>query len=368
MTTRTVHSASGAYDVVVEWGGLASLGPRVRQVASNPRALIVADANVAATHGVKAMQSLRKAGCHVAMIDVAATERSKSLRTVRAIYDALLTHRMERGSPVIALGGGIVGDAAGFAAATYLRGVPLIHAPTSLLAMVDASIGGKTGVNINLPPPGGLGKNLVGAFWPPRLVLCDPAVLRTLPPRELRCGLAECIKHALIADAHHLDQIERDLAPLLRLKREPLERLITASVDIKAAIVERDERESGERAFLNLGHTFAHAIESLPRCPFKHGEAVAIGLMGACAVSAATDRLAPDVHARVGTLLDRAGLPRTLHRGAKVEPLLHAMRFDKKVSGGRVRLVLLQAIGRPAIADDVPVKVVADAWRGLGAA
>lgn len=367
MTTRAIQSASGTYEVVVEWGALRSLGPRVRQVAPNPRAMIVADARVAATHGTMALRSLRQAGYDAALIEITATERAKSLRTVRTIYDALLAHRMERGSPVIALGGGIVGDAAGYAAATYLRGVPLIHAPTTLLAMVDASIGGKTGVNISLPAPGGLGKNLIGAFWPPRLVLSDPATLKTLPERELRCGLSECIKHALIADADHLDQIERDLPAILRLKREPLEQLVAASVHIKGAIVARDEREQGERVFLNLGHTFAHAIESLPRCPYQHGEAVAIGLAGACAVSVATGRLPDGVQARVESLLDRAGLPRTLRCGARIERLLHAMRFDKKVAGQRVRLILLRGIGRPEIAHDVPGDVVAHAWRSLGA-
>ena len=266
---------------------------------------------------------------------------------------------------MIAVGGGIVGDTAGFAAATYQRGLPLVHVPTTLLAMVDASIGGKTGVNIKLPG-GGLGKNLIGAFWQPKAVPIDPAVLGTLDGRDLRCGLAECVKAAIIADASLLEFLSERVAAILKLDTATLVELIDRCVRIKVAIVCEDEREQGPRALLNLGHTFAHAIEADQQLGVRHGEAVSIGLAAAMDCAVRTGRMDAD-RARVNAVLETFGLPLTLPARTAVSGLMHAMQFDKKAVGGRARLVVPEGLGAASIRDDVPEAVVTAAWATVGA-
>jgi 3-dehydroquinate synthase len=287
------------------------------------------------------------------------------------MYTAMLAFRLERQGPVVALGGGIVGDVAGFAAATWLRGVPLVQVPTTLLAMVDAAIGGKTGVNHPLPPdPAGrreLGKNLIGAFWQPRAVVVDPLVLRTLPERDFRCGLAECIKHGLLADAGLLSFIEARLQGIIELDTETLTELIARGAQIKVAIVQEDEREAGRRALLNLGHTFAHVIEPIEALDLRHGEAVAIGICVAARCARETGRLARDDEKRISDLLGRAGLPTRLPRPIDAQRLIDGMGYDKKVARGRLRLVLPIAPGRAEIVDDVPEEAIICAWHAVGA-
>jgi 3-dehydroquinate synthase len=349
---------------------LAQVGPLVARVARGPAALLAVDEKIADDHGAAALASLRSAGLAVTTATLTARETLKTLDTVRGLYDAMLAGDggppLDRGSPVVALGGGIVGDTAGFAAATYMRGVPLVQVPTTLLAMVDAAIGGKTGVNVPLPG-GGLGKNLVGAFWQPKAVLADPLVLRTLDPRDLRCGVAECVKHALVADASLLAYIEKHAAAIEQVEPETMSEFIERSARIKVGIVERDEREHDVRALLNLGHTFAHALESRTELDLRHGEAVAVGLIAAARCATRTGRLEPGDEARIAGVLDAVGLPQRIPASVPTDDLMRAMRYDKKVAAGRLRLVLPVGIGSAVATDDVPPDVVREAWSHVGA-
>ena len=276
-------------------------------------------------------------------------ERHKTLDVVARIFDALVAGHMNRDACVVALGGGVVGDMAGFAAACYQRGVDYVQVPTTLLAQVDSSVGGKTGVN----HPGG--KNLIGAFHQPRAVISDTGTLATLPPRELRAGLAEVIKYGLIADAGFLDWIDANLEAILRLDATALTHAIRRSCEIKAAIVAEDEREHGRRALLNLGHTFGHAIETATGYGhWLHGEAVGVGMLLAADVSRRIGWLGAGDVARLRGLLQRAGLPANAP-AIGASRALELMRMDKKVLEGRIRLVLLQKTGEGVVRSDYPV-------------
>jgi 3-dehydroquinate synthase len=367
MQTIRVDLPDRGYDVRIEAGALETLGAFVSSLAPHARACLVVDARIADAHGARAEASLRDAGYDPIVHPIEADEREKRLATVERLYAVMLAARLERRSPVVAVGGGIVGDVAGFAAATYLRGVPLVQVPTTLLAMVDASVGGKTGVNFPLPG-GDLGKNLVGAFWQPVGVLADPRVLATLDRRDLRCGLAECIKHAVIADATLLDRIEAAADAIEALDEAVLEEIIARCVQIKATIVAADEREAGIRALLNLGHTFGHAVEPIKEQDLRHGEAVAVGMCAAARCAAATGRLAEADAERIERVIARVGLPTALRQAAPVERLVTAMGFDKKVSGDRLRLVLPTSIGAAETVDDVDRSVIERAWQAVGAA
>ncbi|MBI2913812.1 MAG: 3-dehydroquinate synthase, partial [Chloroflexi bacterium] len=272
------------------------------------------------------------------------------------IYDWLIDQRAERGHAIVALGGGMVTDLAGYVAATFARGLPLVHVPTSLLAMVDAAVGGK--VAVNHPRA----KNLIGAFYQPRLVLADVATLRTLPPRELASGWAEVIKHAFIADAGLLAFLEENVESILKLEPDPTTEAIHRSVAIKAAVVSRDEREeTGERAVLNYGHTLAHAIEAATDYGrFLHGEAVALGMTAAAAISRRLGLLSPGIVERQRRLMERFGLP-TRAQGIDRARVAQAMALDKKVQARAIRWVLLEGIGRPVLRDDVPTSAVEEA-------
>jgi len=276
-------------------------------------------------------------------------ERHKTLDVVARIFDALVAGHMNRDACVVALGGGVVGDMAGFAAACYQRGVDYVQVPTTLLAQVDSSVGGKTGVN----HPGG--KNLIGAFHQPRAVVSDTATLATLPPRELRAGLAEVIKYGLIADAGFLDWIDANLEAILRLDATALAHSIRRSCEIKAEIVAEDEREHGRRALLNLGHTFGHAIETATGYgEWLHGEAVGVGMLLAADVSHRMGWLGASDVARLRRLLQRAGLPATAP-AIGASRALELMRMDKKVLEGRIRLVLLRKTGEGVVRGDYPI-------------
>ena len=276
-------------------------------------------------------------------------ERHKTLPTVSRILDTLVANRFARDDLVVALGGGVVGDMAGFAAACYQRGIGFVQMPTTLLAQVDSSVGGKTGVN----HPGG--KNLIGAFHQPRAVIADTATLATLPPRELRAGLAEVVKHALICDAAFFSWLEANADALLALDPVVLAHAVHRCCTIKAGVVSRDERETGERALLNLGHTFGHAIEQVTGFgPWLHGEAVGVGLAMAAGMSQRAGWLPAADAARLDALLARLGL-RTEARGAVTPQAARAaMQLDKKVQGGRVRLILLKGIGQAFVTADWP--------------
>lgn len=275
-------------------------------------------------------------------------EQYKNWETLNLIFDALLEHRCERTTPLIALGGGVIGDLTGFAAASYLRGVPFIQIPTTLLAQVDSSVGGKTGINHPL------GKNMIGAFYQPRMVLTDTETLSTLPDRELRAGLAEVIKYGLIYDAAFFGWLESHIEQLLARDTAALKYAIRRSCEVKAEIVSLDERESGVRALLNLGHTFGHAIENaMGYGAWLHGEAVAAGMVMAADLSHRLQQITAQDVERIQVLFERAGLP---VRGPNLTPerYLESMQLDKKVQSGQIRFVLLNSIGKASINDTVP--------------
>lgn len=271
-------------------------------------------------------------------------EAGKHLETVNLIYDRLLENRHERSSTLIALGGGVTGDITGFAAATYQRGVPFIQVPTTLLAQVDSSVGGKTGVNH------ALGKNMIGAFHQPRCVLADMDVLDTLPDRELRAGLAEVIKYGLIGNAGFFAWLETNVSALLARDSERMAEAVRICCEEKARIVALDEREGGVRALLNLGHTFGHAIETaMGYGAWLHGEAVAAGMVMAADLSRRLGWLSPEDAMRARGLVEAAGLPAAPPEGIKADRFLELMAVDKKVQDGRIRLILLRALGEAVV-------------------
>jgi len=348
-----VRTASRRYPVFVRWGAIAELGQRLREVGVTRHAYVISDEAVFHHYGDEIESTLAGADIPFDPYTLPPGEASKSLETASNIYDWLVQHRAERGHAIVALGGGMVTDLAGHTAATFARGLPLVHVPTSLLAMVDASIGGKVGVN---HPQA---KNMIGSFYQPRLVLADPATLRTLPPRELQSGWAEVIKHAFIADSELLSFLEDNVERVLSLDPDATTEAIRRSVQIKADVVSQDEREEiGLRATLNYGHTLAHAIESATGyMRFLHGEAVAIGMTASAAMSVRMGLLPSGVAERQKRLLERYHLP-TRAGGLDRVRIEAAMALDKKVEGQAIRWVLLEGVGQPVLRTDVPPDVV----------
>ncbi|MDH3583246.1 MAG: 3-dehydroquinate synthase [Phycisphaerae bacterium] len=356
MAEVEIHLPHHAYAVRIEGGALDRLGEWTADLAAHERAALVGDDTVLGLYGSEATAALDGAGYVVTTCSLPAGERHKTLETVRRIYDHLLNDRLERRSPLVALGGGVVGDTAGFAAASYLRGIPFVQCPTTLLAMVDASVGGKVGVNVPQ------GKNLVGAFHQPILVVIDPFVLQTLPPRELRCGLAECVKHGVIRDESLLSFIEDNLPRIQALDVPTMTDLIERNVKIKAAVVMEDEKESGVRAHLNFGHTFAHAIEAVSGYgEVHHGEAVSLGMIAAAHLAVEIGLCDAASARRLTDLLSAIGLPTSAALPANGE-LVEAMKLDKKVQDDRLRLVLPDGPGHVCVRDDIPTDRVAAAW------
>jgi len=343
-----------SYPIRIGKGLLARLGPECRKLHLDRRCAIISDSRVARQYGPQAVKSLRAAGFDPVLIRFPAGEQQKNLRNVQACYDHLAKHRLERKSFVVALGGGVVGDLAGFVAATYLRGIPFVQVPTTLLAQVDSSVGGKVGVN--LPA----GKNLVGAFHQPRLVLCDLDTLESLPPREYRAGVAEIIKYGIIRDANLFRSLESRMPRLLKGDTAILSLVIGRSCEIKAAVVGKDETEGGLRAILNFGHTIGHAIEAVSQYGrFLHGEAISIGQVAAARLSAELLGLPPVQALRITDLFRAAGLPVTLSVTPLVQRrLLQAMKLDKKVRGGVIQFVLARRIGSVEYGCQVPEKVL----------
>jgi 3-dehydroquinate synthase len=318
---------------------------------------VISDSNVAPRHGPEALAGLQRAGFEPLLVTVPAGETAKCLRHVAACYDQLAAHRLERGSFVVALGGGVVGDLAGFVAATYLRGLAFLQVPTTLLAQVDSSVGGKVGVN--LPA----GKNLVGAFYQPRLVLCDLGTLDTLPDREYRAGLAEVIKYGIILDAAIFGRLERQLDRLLRREPRSLAAVVARCCELKAQVVSQDETEGGRRAILNFGHTIGHALEAISGYGrYLHGEAISVGQVAAARLSTTLAGLPAHDAERVRALFVRAGLPVQVRwRRRQRQRLLEAMRLDKKVTRGEIRFVLARRIGEAVWGQRVPEPLLASA-------
>ncbi|MDA8419972.1 MAG: 3-dehydroquinate synthase [Pseudomonadota bacterium] len=289
-------------------------------------------------------------------------EQHKTLGDLNPVFDALLTHRCDRGTTLVALGGGVVGDMTGFAAAVYQRGVPFIQIPTTLLAQVDSSVGGKTGVNHPL------GKNMIGAFHQPRCVIIDTSTLGSLPDRELSAGLAEVIKYGLIRDTRFLAWLEENVDRLLAREPQALAFAIETSCRSKAVVVAADETERGQRALLNLGHTFGHAIETgMGYGSWLHGEAVAAGMVVAAELSCRIGWLQPPDVARVRTLVERARLPTRIPAQLGAGQVLELMAVDKKVEDGKLRLVLLKALGEATVTADVPRAVIMEVLERCGA-
>ena len=353
--------------VVVGRGLLERLGDLIEaQVDGSdaPPTFLAIDSAVGETHGKVALAGLGAIACGSALVE--AREAAKVASSVETLWDEMMGAGLDRRGLVVGLGGGIVGDVVGFAASSWMRGVQLVLAPTTLLAMVDASIGGKTGVNVRLPG-GGLGKNLAGAFWPARLIVSDIDTLSTLDDRDFRCGLAECVKHAVLDGDEAMERLAGELEQVCARDPDALEELVARSGQVKCAVVERDPREAGGRALLNLGHTYAHALESREELDLRHGEAVAIGLMAACAAAVETGDSDPGLGERVGALLDRAGLPVRLADGGPLETLRAGMQLDKKRVRGRLQLILPFAAGDVRIVDGPPESVVEAGWRAVGA-
>ncbi len=379
------------YEIVIEPGAIDTLGQRLDKVAPHAKAAAIIDQKIETSHGRVALRSLKRADYDITVGVMPASEKMKSLKTVQDLLAVLLDAKLERKSPVIAIGGGIVGDTAGYVAASYLRGVPFVQVPTTLLSMVDASVGGKVGVNVPQ------GKNLVGAFHQPVLVVIDTDVLKTLPDRDLRCGLAECVKHGVIRDPDLFAWIEENVDRVLNLESEALVELVQRNVKIKAAVVMEDEKEQGVRAHLNFGHTFAHAIEASPAVqaaaavpkrrrfaaaprfevpkpppqahayegPYAHGEAVSLGMVAATSLAVATGRCDASLLDRLVALLDRIGLPTSSDKIADTELLMGIMQTDKKVKDGQVRLVLPDRMGAVSIVNDTLSEQVAAAWDAI---
>ena len=355
MDSIRVNLGDRSYLILIKDSLLNESGEIIFSSNVGKNAVVITNTTVGPLYLAPLVKSLEEALFHVDVITIPDGEQHKTLFWMEQIYGQLLSFDLDRNSPVIALGGGVIGDMAGFAAATYLRGLPLVQIPTSLLAQVDSSVGGKTGVN--LPQ----GKNMVGAFYQPRIVLIDPLVLRTLDSRELRSGLAEVIKYSIINDRGFFSYLQGNMDKALKLDQSVLPAIIKTCCTIKAAITSQDEREGGIRAILNFGHTIGHAIETLTHYhEYRHGEAVSMGMAAAAKLSAAWGYSAADDCRQLITLLEAAGLPTRLPAFAASD-YLQAIQKDKKRADGNIRMVLMKSIGEVFI-EEVPAIKLASAF------
>jgi 3-dehydroquinate synthase len=349
-----VITATSYYSIHIGWGLLPELGQRMAGAGLSGTAYLISDQTVAAIYADSAVRSLREAGLRTETFVVSPGEATKSMETCARIYDWLVENRAERSDTVVALGGGVVGDLAGYAAATFLRGLPLVQVPTSLIAMVDASIGGKTAVNH------ARGKNLIGAFHQPRLVLVDVQTLATLSRRETVSGWAEVVKHGMVLDPGLFGFLRGKAGKLLDLEAAATTEAVRRSVAVKAMIVSEDERESGRRTLLNYGHTIGHALEAATGYErFSHGEAVAIGMTGAAVLAHDLGLLPRDILEEQSALLQAFGLPVDCS-GVDAVKVQETMELDKKARAGALRWVFLRGVGSPVIRDDVPEQRVRD--------
>ncbi len=334
---------------------LEQLGRYLRKVVPASRVVLISDKTVYGLYGALAEEALKLSNYDVYTYIIEPGDKSKSLRVAEKIYDVLYEARIERSDPLVALGGGVVGDLTGFVAATWLRGVPFVQVPTTLEADIDASVGGKTGVNHPR------GKNLIGSFHQPKMVMMDTDTLETLTNRDIRAGLAESIKHAVIKDEAFFNFHERQAEKILSLAPPILERLLAKNCRIKAEIVSGDERERGARAFLNFGHTVAHAIEVAGKyTKWRHGEAVALGMIASGFIAVGRGTFSRKEFDRMEGLIRRFGLP-TRCKNLDVEFLVNLMKWDKKVKAGKIRFVLPRKIGKVELVDDVEKNQIAEA-------
>jgi 3-dehydroquinate synthase len=353
MKTLTVNLEKRSYPIYVGEGILARTGEFLSRAGLCGKVALVTNPTVAHLYIQPVSQALIQAGFEVIQVLIPDGEEHKNQESLAAIYDCLVSARLERKSCVVALGGGVIGDLAGFAAATYLRGVPYVQVPTTLLAQVDSSVGGKTGVNHHG------GKNLIGAFYQPRLVLIDVDALATLPRRELVAGLAEVIKYGVIEDKELFRLLEKKIDRLVGLDRKLLMQVIIRSCAIKARVVERDEHEDDYRAVLNFGHTLGHALEAATEYrEFLHGEAVAIGMVKAAAISLRHGFCDYQSLERIRGLIEKTGLPTDIPKSVRDESLIQGMEVDKKSAGGRIKFVVCEGIGKARFHTLSPAEVL----------
>lgn len=342
--TIPVRTPFGSYNIYLGRGMLSHAGEIFRGLGLGPRVVIVTNPEIPHKYSEMIVTSLAERGFQPRVLHIPGGEVAKTLDTVRTLYDEMLAAGLDRTSTVLALGGGVVGDVAGFAAATFMRGIALIQVPTTVLGMVDSSVGGKVGVD--LPQ----GKNLIGAFKEPVAVLADPDVLTTLPEEEFRSGLAEVVKHALLASPVLFEHLERRGI-------EDMDWILSQAIQVKIEVVEEDPYEQGRRVILNLGHTFAHALEAVSNFSLRHGEAVAVGLLAAARVSARMGLCDSSLPGRIVALLTKLRLP-TGYPHSEPEEVLAAMSVDKKAKAGRLRFVLLREVGQAVISDQVPEEIL----------
>lgn len=350
-----VELGAASYDIFLGENLFPELTSFVKAQAFSRKALVVSDENVGKLYGEKTLEALRAAGLEPALHLVPAGEASKSLAVADGVFTRAIELGLDRRSPVFALGGGVVGDLAGFIAAAYMRGVPFVQLPTSLLAQVDSSVGGKVAVNHRL------GKNLIGAFYQPAAVFADLSAFATLPEREIRTGLGEIVKYGIIFDADFFAWLEAHAEEALRLSPEAALIMVKRSCEIKADVVSKDEKEGGLRRILNYGHTIAHAIEKeTGYARYNHGEAVAIGSLGAAYISESLGLIDSAAVLRVRRLTERLGLP-LVAEGCTVDGLYAAIFHDKKTVDGKVNWVLMEEIGKVCVRSDVSEEIVREA-------
>lgn len=346
-----VNAGQGSYPVIIGPGRLSRLGTLLRERFKVRNVAVITDANVGPLHADKALDSLRGADFDPTLLTVPAGDATKCLEVVSGLYDRLAELRIDRSCPIVALGGGVIGDLAGFVAATWMRGVGFVQCPTTLEADVDASVGGKTGVNH------ASGKNLIGSFYQPKFVLIDTDTLSTLDPRDFRAGSAESIKHAVIRDADFMTWHEENADAIRTCKTGIRVELVARNIQIKADVVAEDERETaGIRALLNFGHTIGHTIETAMARrgdPWRHGEAVAVGMVAAAEMSVVSGLLDKASADRIAAGIEKLGLPITASLADARTELMDLMRLDKKVAAGKIRFTLIDAIGQATLYDDI---------------
>lgn len=352
--TVTVNLGKKSYPIYIGENILHEIGVYVKGLGVGPKLMVVTNPTVRSLYGQVVTESLINAGFEVFLGEVPDGEEYKSMDSAQHLYDIAFENNLDRSSAIIALGGGVIGDLAGFVASTYMRGVPFIQVPTTLLAQVDSSVGGK--VAVNHPK----GKNIIGAFYQPRMVFADIKTLSTLAEREFRAGMAEVIKYGVIWDSEFFDYLEKHYQDITSLNSKSVIHIVEKSCSIKAHVVEQDETEESVRAILNYGHTFGHAFEALTKYKkYVHGEAVAIGMVTAADVSVGLDMLGSGDRDRIEKLVSVYGLP-VKYEELNIDDIIKSMGHDKKVKAGKVRYILPEEIGKVSIVSDVPHQTLAE--------
>ena len=348
-----VNLAERSYDIAIGSGMLDDIGKKLASFQFSPKIALISNPTVFGLYGARILNSIRNAGFDCLKVLIDDGEEHKNLISLQHIYSELLKHTLDRSSVLIALGGGVIGDITGFAASTYMRGIAYVQVPTTLLAQVDSSVGGKTGINHEL------GKNMIGTFWQPRLVWIDVETLNTIPGRELMSGLAEVIKYGVIYDGELFGFLEEQKNSILNLQEQALIHIIKRSCEIKADIVSKDEREAGLRAILNYGHTIGHAVETVTHyTQYLHGEAVAIGMHLEARLAQELNVISSDTAERIRNLIEAYGLPSELPHGLDRENVLSSMRLDKKAIAGKLTFILPEKIGSVKIERETDEQVL----------